>query len=201
MSALAGDELVDGEYRPAEIVHEPDGLIWSHSAVLGCSQAAVPCPGQWGVSADAGGAAGGKAGGGESRCDRGQQGGQRGPCPSGKLRPRSAGSESWSRSMAGRSDRDHPPRNLRRRVCAKTGVRAAQNADFTPIALKTRSQERRRASLCGPPHPQSREPRESRSRPAPGCHEPCPTASYLRLRGGATVPEVHRVLAGVNQPL
>ena len=34
-SALAGDELVDDEYRPAEIVHEPDGLIWGYSAVLG----------------------------------------------------------------------------------------------------------------------------------------------------------------------
>ena len=27
--------LVDGEYQPMEIVHEPDGLIWGHSAVLG----------------------------------------------------------------------------------------------------------------------------------------------------------------------
>ena len=35
VSALAGDVLVDGEYQPAEIVHEPDGLIWGHSAVLG----------------------------------------------------------------------------------------------------------------------------------------------------------------------
>ena len=34
-SALAGDELVDGEYRPVGIVHESDGLIWGHSAVLG----------------------------------------------------------------------------------------------------------------------------------------------------------------------
>ena len=35
VSALAGDVLVDGEYQPAEIGHEPDGLIWGHSAVLG----------------------------------------------------------------------------------------------------------------------------------------------------------------------
>ena len=35
VSALAGDVLVDGEYQPVEIVHEPDGLIWGHSAVLG----------------------------------------------------------------------------------------------------------------------------------------------------------------------
>ena len=27
--------LVDGEYQTAEIGHEPDGLIWGHSAVLG----------------------------------------------------------------------------------------------------------------------------------------------------------------------
>ena len=35
VSALAGDLLVDGEYRPVEIVHEPDGLVWGHSEVLG----------------------------------------------------------------------------------------------------------------------------------------------------------------------
>ena len=35
VSALAGDVLVDDGYRPVEIVHEPDGLIWGHSAVLG----------------------------------------------------------------------------------------------------------------------------------------------------------------------
>ena len=35
VSALAGDVLVDGEYSPVEIVHEPDGLIWGHSEVLG----------------------------------------------------------------------------------------------------------------------------------------------------------------------
>ena len=35
VSALAGDVLVDGEYRPMEIAHEPDGLIWGHSEVLG----------------------------------------------------------------------------------------------------------------------------------------------------------------------
>ena len=35
VSALAGDVLVDGAYRPVEIVHEPDGLVWGHSAVLG----------------------------------------------------------------------------------------------------------------------------------------------------------------------
>ena len=35
VSALAGDVLVDGEYQPMEIAHEPDGLIWGHSAVLG----------------------------------------------------------------------------------------------------------------------------------------------------------------------
>ena len=35
VSALAGDVLVDDEYRPVEIVHEPDGLIWGHSEVLG----------------------------------------------------------------------------------------------------------------------------------------------------------------------
>ena len=34
-AALAGDVLVDGEYCPVEIVREPDGLIWGHSAVLG----------------------------------------------------------------------------------------------------------------------------------------------------------------------
>ena len=35
VSALAGDVLVDGEYQAVEIVHEPEGLIWGHSAVLG----------------------------------------------------------------------------------------------------------------------------------------------------------------------
>ena len=35
VSALAGDVLVDGEYSPVEIVHEADGLVWGHSAVLG----------------------------------------------------------------------------------------------------------------------------------------------------------------------
>ena len=34
-SALSGDVLVDGKYVPVEIVHEPDGLIWGHSEVLG----------------------------------------------------------------------------------------------------------------------------------------------------------------------
>ena len=34
-AALAGDVLVDGSYEPLEIVHEPDGLIWGHSEVLG----------------------------------------------------------------------------------------------------------------------------------------------------------------------
>ena len=34
-AALAGDVLVDGSYEPLEITHEPDGLIWGHSEVLG----------------------------------------------------------------------------------------------------------------------------------------------------------------------
>ena len=34
-AALAGDVLVDGRYEPLEITHEPDGLIWGHSEVLG----------------------------------------------------------------------------------------------------------------------------------------------------------------------
>ena len=34
-TALAGDVLVDGSYEPLEITHEPDGLIWGHSEVLG----------------------------------------------------------------------------------------------------------------------------------------------------------------------
>ena len=34
-AALAGDVLVDGSYEPVEITHEPDGLIWGHSEVLG----------------------------------------------------------------------------------------------------------------------------------------------------------------------
>lgn len=33
-AALAGDVLVGGEYEPVEITHEPDGLVWGHSAVL-----------------------------------------------------------------------------------------------------------------------------------------------------------------------
>ena len=33
--ALWGGVLVNGEYVPVEIVHEPDGLIWGHSEVLG----------------------------------------------------------------------------------------------------------------------------------------------------------------------
>ena len=33
--ALAGDVLVDGSYEPVQIIHEPDGLIWGHSEVLG----------------------------------------------------------------------------------------------------------------------------------------------------------------------
>ena len=32
---LAGDELVDGEYRPLPLHREPDGMIWGHSRVLG----------------------------------------------------------------------------------------------------------------------------------------------------------------------
>ena len=32
---LAGDELVDGEYRPLHLHREPDGMIWGHSHVLG----------------------------------------------------------------------------------------------------------------------------------------------------------------------
>ena len=32
---LAGDRLVDGRYRPIEIVEEPDGLLWGYSEVLG----------------------------------------------------------------------------------------------------------------------------------------------------------------------
>ena len=34
-AALAGDVLVDGRYEPLEINHEPAGLIWGHSEVLG----------------------------------------------------------------------------------------------------------------------------------------------------------------------
>ena len=34
-AALAGDVLVDGRYEPVEITHEPDGLVWGHSEVLG----------------------------------------------------------------------------------------------------------------------------------------------------------------------
>ena len=33
-TALAGDVLADGEYAPAQINREPDGLIWGHSFVL-----------------------------------------------------------------------------------------------------------------------------------------------------------------------
>ena len=32
---IAGDALVNGEYRPIEIVREPSGLLWGRSAVLG----------------------------------------------------------------------------------------------------------------------------------------------------------------------
>ena len=32
---LAGDALVDGEYQPIEIVHEPDGRRWGYSDALG----------------------------------------------------------------------------------------------------------------------------------------------------------------------
>ena len=32
---LAGDLLVDGEYRPLEIMAEPDGRHWGYSAALG----------------------------------------------------------------------------------------------------------------------------------------------------------------------
>ena len=35
--ALAADRLVDGEYRPIEIITEPDGEIWGRSDVLGLS--------------------------------------------------------------------------------------------------------------------------------------------------------------------
>ena len=34
-AALAGDVLVGDRYEPVEIVHEPDGLIWGYSEVLG----------------------------------------------------------------------------------------------------------------------------------------------------------------------
>ena len=34
-AALAGDTLMDGEYRPIPIRREPDGVIWGHSQVLG----------------------------------------------------------------------------------------------------------------------------------------------------------------------
>ncbi len=33
-TALAGDVLTDGEYTPALVTREPDGLIWGHSSVL-----------------------------------------------------------------------------------------------------------------------------------------------------------------------
>ena len=32
---LGGDRLVDGVYEPIELRHEPDGVIWGHSEVLG----------------------------------------------------------------------------------------------------------------------------------------------------------------------
>ena len=32
---LAGDQLVDGEYRPVELDHRPDATIWGRSPVLG----------------------------------------------------------------------------------------------------------------------------------------------------------------------
>ncbi len=34
-TALAGDTLVGDRYEPLEIHHQPDGLIWGHSPVLG----------------------------------------------------------------------------------------------------------------------------------------------------------------------
>ena len=34
-TALAGDTLVGDRYEPLEVRHEPDGLIWGHSPVLG----------------------------------------------------------------------------------------------------------------------------------------------------------------------
>ena len=34
-TALAGDTLVGDRYEPLEVHHEPDGLIWGHSPVLG----------------------------------------------------------------------------------------------------------------------------------------------------------------------
>ncbi len=34
-AALSGDLLVDGRYEPLPIYHNPDGLIWGHSPVLG----------------------------------------------------------------------------------------------------------------------------------------------------------------------
>ena len=34
-AALAGDVPVDGAYEPVDITHEPGGLIWGHSEVLG----------------------------------------------------------------------------------------------------------------------------------------------------------------------
>lgn len=34
-AALAGDILVDGRYEPLDIHHEPDGLIWGYSPMLG----------------------------------------------------------------------------------------------------------------------------------------------------------------------
>ena len=34
-TALAGDTLVGDRYEPLDIHHDPDGLIWGHSPVLG----------------------------------------------------------------------------------------------------------------------------------------------------------------------
>jgi hypothetical protein len=34
-AALAGDSLANGVYQPLELHHEPGGLIWGHSAILG----------------------------------------------------------------------------------------------------------------------------------------------------------------------
>ncbi len=32
---IAGDRLVDGSYRPMELITTPDGMIWGHSQILG----------------------------------------------------------------------------------------------------------------------------------------------------------------------
>ena len=47
VSALAGDVLVDGEYQPMEIPHEPDGLVWVHSAVHGGAERGTRV---WGIA-------------------------------------------------------------------------------------------------------------------------------------------------------